>query len=173
MNNKSVISLVIIGLIVLAFILYFAFDHNDEFFEENQFDEISYKVPSEFNREEEYSYSRYYNYNDDSVYCGFGINATENDFYDGLKDWFKEMITFNLNDKVSDLKEITINNTKMYYIDKKSNGNTVYYYGVESSGHYYLLTYSIDDYENGDRSDLDSNFCYNAKDRILSSVRIQ
>ena len=83
------------------------------------------------------------------------------------------MITFSLSDKVSDLKEVSINDSKMYYIDKKSNGNIEYYYGVESSNYYYLLTYSIDDFENGDRSDLDSNFCYNSKDRILSSVKVK
>ena len=178
MNNKSLISFIIVGLIFFAFILLFVSDRDDDFFDGNQFDEnqfgeISYEVPSKFESDEEYSYSRYYNYSDDSIYCTFRVSVTEKDHYDSSKDWFKEMITFNLNDKVSDLKEVTINDSKMYYIDKKGSGVTEYYYGAESSNHYYLLTYSIDDYENGDRNDLDSNFCYNAKDRILSSVKIK
>jgi hypothetical protein len=173
-NNKSVLSLIIGGLVILGFIFFLVSDDDDDYyFGEDLFSEISYEVPSKFEGDEDYSYSRYYNYDDDSLYCYFRVSASEKEYYDDLEDWFKEMITFSLSDKVSDLKEVSINDSKMYYIDKKSNGNIEYYYGVESSNYYYLLTYSIDDFENGDRSDLDSNFCYNSKDRILSSVKVK
>lgn len=174
MNKKVLwIPVVILAIIVFVFILSIIVKHSNNRFSENLFTEISYEVPSKFEKDEDYTYSRYYRYSDNSVHCSFYVSVDEKDYYDDFSDWFKSRIRFNLNDEVSELKEVTINNQKMLYIEKKSKGSLEYYYGVESAKYFYLLTYNIDDYENGDRNDLDSNLCYNAKDRIIESVNIK
>lgn len=174
MNKKLLwIPIVILFIIVFVFLLNIIIKGLNSYNYENLFTEISYEIPSKFDKDEDYAYSRYYNYNDNSVYCSFSINVTEKDYYDDINDWFKENIRINLNDKVSELKEVVINNTKMLYIEKKSKGSLDYYYGVETPSYFYLLKYNIDDYENGDRSDLDYNYCYNAKDKIIASVNVK
>lgn len=174
MNKKFIwIPIVILVIMVFVFVLHVIIENSNNYLKENLFSEISYKIPSKFECDEDYTYSRYYNYKENSVYCSFSVHVSEKDYYDDINNWFKENIRISLNDKVSELKEVNINNNKMLYIEKRSKGSLDYYYGLETSKYFYQLTYSIDDYENGDRNDLDSNYCYNAKDRIISSVNIK
>lgn len=174
MKNKNIfIPIVIIVLVAIVLGIFVFVKKSENSFSKNLFTEISYDVPLKFERDEEYAYSRYYRYTDNFVHCSFSVNVDEKDYYNGFNNWFKGRIHFNLNDEISELKEITVNDIKMLYIEKKSRGSLDYYYGVESSKYFYLLTYSIDDYENGDRNDLDSNFCYNVKDNIIDSVNVR
>lgn len=174
MNKKKLlIPIIILVLIVLVSIIYGIVNISKSHFSENLFTEIDYKVPSEFEKDDDYAYSRYYRYTDNFVHCSFSANVDEKDYYNGFNNWFKGRIHFNLNDEISGLKEITINDIKMLYIEKKSRGSLDYYYGVESSKYFYLLTYSIDDYKHGDGNELESNICLSAKDKIIESVNVR
>ena len=174
MKNKSLfIPIVIIVLVVIVSIIYGIISSSKTHYSKNLFNEISYEVPSDFKKDEDYTYTRYYNYSENSVYCTFSVNVTEKEYYDDINDWFKEKIVFTLNDKVSELKEVTINNAKMLYVDKERGSYTDYYYGMETSKYYYLLTYSISDYKHGDGNGLEANICLNAKDKIIGSVNVR
>ena len=174
MKNKNIfIPIVILILVAIVLGIFVFVKKSENSFSNNLFTEISYEMPLKFEKDEEYVYSRYYRYTDNSVHCSFSVNVDEKDYYNGFNNWFKGRIYFTLNDKVSELKEVAINNTKMLYVDKKSDSYTDYYYGVESSKYYYLLTYSISDYKHGDGNELESNICLSAKDKIIESVTVR
>ena len=71
------------------------------------------------------------------------------------------------------MEELKINNNKVLYLSVKTKNEIVYYYGVEGTEKYYMLEYKIHDYKNGDRTDLDTNICYTAKDEMLNSIKIK
>ncbi len=171
--NKKAIPVFVVLFIVIVFVIFFKTRNSDNLFSDNLFSEISYEVPSNFESEEDYTYSRYYRYYDNDVYCNLSVSADESTIYGDFKEWFANSVHFNLNDKVSELKEITINGNEMYYVDKKSKNSTVYYYGVKSSNYYYSITYTLNDYENGDRADIETNLCYTAKNQIINTVKVK
>ena len=170
-NNKVIIAIIAVLVTILGIIgvrKLLESDYNDD----EMYTEITYTVPDSFEYDDN-SYTKYYSYYMDSGYCSFYIDADDKDYYDGLKDWFNERIRFSLNDKVSDLTEVIINGNKMFYIDKKGKYGTEYYYGVESSNHYYLLIYTVYDRSNGDRSDYGTNICDTARDEIIKTVNVK
>ncbi len=139
----------------------------------NAYDEISYDVPKEFERDEDSYYIRDYTYNGDKIYCNINITGSEKGYYDNFNKWFKGNIFLNLNDEVGEVKEVDLNNTKAYYVEVKSNGTINYYYGVESSNHYYLIKFYKYDYLNGDRTDTNENPCNTALDYVIPSIKIK
>ena len=171
-TNVKIIPIVVICLIILCFFIFLGSRHKGYEDNEELFGEISYDVPSGFELDEYYG-SKYYNFESDGIYCSFFIDADDGKYRDDLKKWFSGRIYYSLNDEIGELKELTINDSKMYYIDKKSNYSTEYYYGISSSNYYYFITYRITDYDNGDREDIDSNLCYNSKDEIISTIKVK
>ena len=171
--NTKIVPIIVTCIIALVIVIYVVDRDND--YEENEelFSEISYEVLPEFELDDEYYGSKYYRFESDDVYCSFDVNVDEKDDSGDLKKWFSSHIYSNLSDKVGELKELTINDNKVYHIYKKSNYDIEYYYGISSSNYYYLITYRITDYEKGDREDIDSNLCYNAKDKIISTIKVK
>ena len=170
--NTKAIPMLVILFIAIVFIAFLKMQDSSDWFSDDLFAEISYEVPSKF-ESSDYTYSRHYSYYDNDVYCNLNIESDDSSIYDDFKDWFMNSVHFNLSDKISELKEITINGHEMYYVDKKSKNSTVYYYGVKSSNYYYSITYTLNDYENGDRADIDTNLCYTAKDKIISTIQVK
>ena len=172
-NRKKVIIIIIIVLIVFGAIFSFSLLKSKKVPFLNLFSQIQYKVPSKFEKDEDYNYSRYYHYRENDVSCSLNLNVYEKEYYDDFEEWFKDRIRFNLNDEIGKLEEIDLNHSKALYIDKKSRGSFDYYYGIESADYYYLITYNIYDYKHGDRSDIDSNLCYTYKDKIVESISVK
>lgn len=177
MNNKTNIKMIFISLICLiVLIIGIVLLKNHDYYDNNKdelFSEISYDVLPEFKLDNSFHSSKYYNYDNGNIYCSFIVDADEKEYNDDFKTWFSKHIYYNLNDKVGELKEITINNNTMYYIDKISGYDTAYYYGLQTSNYYYFITYRITDYEKGDIEDIDTNLCYTAKDKFISTVTIK
>jgi len=169
------ILLAILGLIVCIEIIFKILhkmqDNIDEKEKAKTFEEISYTIPKEFERDEEY-YGKYYNYVGDSIYCGVFIYSYEK-YYDDFLEWFKNQIHINLNDSVSEIEEIELNNKKVYSVEIKNENEIEYHYGIESSNYYYSIEYYISDRLKGDRVDMDTNPCYVSKDKIISSIKIK
>lgn len=174
-NRKKVIIIIIIIIVLIALFTVFGLGlfNSKNGPHLNLFSQIQYKVPSKFEKDEDYSYSRYYRYRENDVSCSLSFHVDEKDYYDNLEEWFKDQIRFNLNDEIGKLEEIDLNHSKALYIDKKSRGSFDYYYGVESEDYYYLVTYNIYDYKYGDRADIDSNLCYNSKDKIVNTIIVK
>jgi len=139
----------------------------------DEFKEISYNVPSVFKKDDDYTFSKYYDYEENNVNCTISFSASDKSIYKNKEDWFKGTFTFTLNDKVSDLKEEEINGNKVLFIEKKSEKVTDYYYGFESTNYYYLINYNIYDYKDGDREDIDTNKCFTLRENIISSVKLK
>ena len=132
---------------------------------------ISYKISDKFEKDD-YGYAIYYSYYNDNISCHFRINANEN-YYDEYKDgsdYLKRRIYFTYNDKVSEIKEVELNNYKWYYLTKESDGDIEYIYATLKDDNIYELKYDINDYVNGDGT---SNFCANEYDKIISTVKFK
>ncbi len=177
-NKNIVISIVgvviiaFIGLVVFHFISQITNNKKEKEEMELRFKEITFSVPSEFEYEPYYTIKDY-SYSDNGVYCNFAIRSSDKEYYDSLEEWFKERINFNLNDKVSELKEVDINGKTFLNINKEYVNEKSYYYGVSSSNYNYFIEYTISDYMNGDREDINDNLCYNSFDKIISSINVK
>ena len=138
--------------------------------DEAEFSEISYNVSDDFERYSEY---RGYSYSDDDVYCRLWVNAYTREYYDEDREvWFKSMINVNLNDKVSELKEIDVNGNKALYIEVNDKNDVNYYYGFVSNNYYYLFDYSISVYDDEKPGVLEDNKCYKYINDVINSVKL-
>ena len=176
MDKKKMVVLLTIGIIVIIMISAYLIDqyqYQYYYDNKNMFSEISYTIPKGFKKDDEYHYTKYYTYSKNDVYCNIDIDVTEKDYYKDVKEWVNRIVHFNLTDKISNPTDININNIDMYYVDKKNENAEEYYYGMESSHYFYMITYKIRDSLNGDRADKDNNLCYTAKEKLLSSIIIQ
>ena len=162
----------IIALIIVVCVIGFNYEDNS-YAEENKkkFDEIEYIVPSEMEKEED-DFDPYYHYYNDSCSCSLYFSAFEKEYYDSKEDIIKNFVSYRLGDEVSEIEEVEYNGEKMLYTSVKESDNTQtnYYYVVESKNYYYKITFDLYDYSKGDREDIDTNFCYNYREKVLSSV---
>ena len=124
----------------------------------------------------QYSYNNddFYSYEDDDIYCTVNLENQDKKYYDkSLEEYLKSSIYITLNDKVSEVIKNETKNIEFMQVKIETDSNEEYYYAFETKNNYYLLKYRITDYKNGDRSDIDTNICYTAKDKILSSIQIK
>ena len=134
--------------------------------QKREFSEIEYIIPSEFESDDNFIMSNYY---EDDVYCGAYFYASSK--YDtNLEEWFKQRVTVSLDDEVGEVKELTIGGKKAYSIEVKTKYKVEHYYGLESSNYYYMFNYYIDDDLKQDRNDIDTNICYISENKILDSI---
>ena len=159
--------------IILIFLCLFIAGCGDKYKNEEDFKEIEYNIPESFTNDNDNTFGRYYNCDDNDVYSYVAIHSYEKSLYDSKEKWFKNNFTFTLNDKVSDLEELDINGNKVLFLKIESEHNVNYCYGFESSNNYYSLSYSIYDYKSGDRADMDTNKCYISHEDIINSVKLK
>ena len=140
----------------------------------NNFTEISFSIPDEFETYDDESASyRDYHYYEDSISCYINFRAYSKEYYEeGKEQWFKQSIIFNLTDEISQLEEKDISNNKVLYIEKRQDGSVNYYYGFESTNHYYLLDYNINS-RGSDEEKKRIHPCVKYKDEIVSSVKLK
>ncbi len=161
-------------LLVLIMLCLFVVGCADKYYDsEEDFSEIDYNIPNEFEVDDDNSFSKYYNCDENDVYSYVSIHSYKKSLYKDKEKWFKGCFTITLNDKVSDIEEIEINGSKVLFLKIESENSIYYCYGFESSNYYYSLTYSIYDYESGDRADIDTNKCYISRDAIVNSVTLK
>ncbi len=176
MNNKSknvvIITIIFIGLFIIYLISTMIDNKKEKEQMELQFSEITYSVPSEFEYESYYSIKDY-SYSNNNVYCNFAVHSYKKEYYDDFEEWFKERIIINLNDKVSELKQVDVNGKTLLNINKENVNEKSYYYGISSSNYNYFIEYEISDYMNGDREDINDNLCYNSLNKIISSINVK
>ena len=112
-NRKKVIIIIIIIIVLIALFTVFGLGlfNSKNGPHLNLFSQIQYKVPSKFEKDEDYSYSRYYRYRENDVSCSLSFHVDEKDYYDNLEEWFKDQIRFNLNDEIGKLEEIDLRET--------------------------------------------------------------
>ena len=160
-------------LIIFSCLLLIGCDKEEK---ENLFEEISYKIPDEFEKDESFIYTRNYHYYNDSIYCDVDVKAYEKRYYNEDREtWFKDSIRVNLSDEVSELKEIDISNNKAMNINvnKSETNETHYYYGFVSSNFYYLIDYNISNHNKDEDFDEKTSPCYKYIDEIIYSVKVK
>lgn len=162
----------IIGICILNTFFANVIEKYDDASNSSEFDEIVYEVPSSFEKDGMYTYSKYYSASDNNVYCHINVDSS-NKYYTEYEDWFKHNVMVQLSDKVSEIKELNINGNKVLHVTVETDSSKYYYYGIESSNHYYMFKYSISDYMKGDIPDIDKNACYNSVDLLVSSINIK
>ena len=178
-NNRKIdkIALIIIIIFLIIFISILVpliaktiTNKNNYSDEEVITEKLEYKIPKQFKKSE---YGDYYRYDADDIDCSFEIEDRNKSFsYETLEEYLKDNIMVYLSNKVSDIKEIEINNMKWLYIEVKTKYGEEYYYGLEGTENYYMIKYSIRDSKKGDRNDINTNLCYTSKDKIINSIKI-
>jgi len=176
MNKK--IAIIIIGIIVIIVVIPVIGLILEEldmkgFEKENKeaLSKLSVKVPKQFEKNE-YGSSIYYNYYKDDVDCSLRIEAEKGnyrDYVDG-KDYLEDTTYISLKDKVSEIKEIKINNYKWHYLTLEKNGDIEYHYATINEDNIYDIVYKINDYTNGENA---NNYCISIKDEIISTVKLK
>lgn len=176
--------LIFIGIILLLFIIIFMiYGINIKITEKNEYDkylkekydrinkELTYKTPNEFQTKDKL----YYSYYNKDIDCKFEFdNMEKNNYYKKtLEDFLRENIYVSLDYNTSEVIKDETKNINYLLITVEKNNNKTYYYAFESKNYYYIFEYSIYDYKNGDRKDIDTNICYTAKDKILNSIKIK
>ena len=174
-KTKYVI-ITILGIILLVFVGIKVKKLVDEYKwmieEKESYNEISFTEPDGFTKEEgRYETSPNYSYRDDDVSCYLSIGSYDKS--DTKEKWFKRIIYVDLNDVVSEQETLTINGKSVLSINVKEDNSTTYYYGFESTNHYYVYRYTINDYTKGDRPSDDDSPCFVAKDQVLSSIKVK
>lgn len=169
---KKVI-LIIVGVVIVLFVLYFIGNHKYEYhLDYGYLDNISYNISDEFEGSD--SSRGYYHYYGDNSSCSFSVdNFYVNSNYKDAKDYLRNNLYFTLNDKVSEIEEVSLNGYQWYYLKKEDDGGVTYYYATIKGDTGYVLEYDINDYNNGDYNKDDYNLCYMEYDRIISSVRFK
>lgn len=170
MNKKL---LIVIGSIIIVSIIIYYFVRDNYYYYSNKdyLSNISYDISDEFEANI-YDSSRYYHYYDDNISCNFNVNYFNNyGFIDG-SEYIKDRIMFTLNDEVSDIEVVDINNYKWYYLKVLGSNDVRYYYVTIYNDVGYELEYNISDYLRGDGNS-SNGLCYREYDRIISSVKFK
>ena len=166
--------LLFIGIIIVIIAIYIIYKVNDNYNYGDYYDyldNISYDISNKF-KESEYS-GGYYHYYGNNVSCTFDVDSFSTYNYFNGSDYIKDRITFTLNDKVSDIKEVDLNGYKWFYFGVDGGNNKEYYYATIKDDKGYLLKYEISDYLRGDSNKDRDSFCYTEYDKIISSVRFK
>ena len=132
---------------------------------------ISVNVPDKFEKKSYGDSISYHLYEDDTS-CNFYIDVNKesyNHYKDG-KEYLEERTYITLKDKVSEIKEIELNDYKWYYLTIEKNGNIEHHYATIKDNIIYELDYSIHDYSNGENP---NNYCASIKDEIISTVKLK
>ena len=175
--------LIFVGIILLLFILLFMINSiNNRITGKNEYNkylkekydkinnEITYKIPNEFQTKDKI----YYSYYNEDIDCKLEFMNEEKDSYkNNLEDFLKKNIYVSLDYNISEVIKNETKNINYLLITTERNNNKTYYYAFESMDNYYIFEYSIYDYKKGDRKDIDTNICYTAKDKILNSIEIK
>ena len=159
----EIISAIMILAILIAVIKDISNPSN--YYETDEFSEIKYQIPSELESDDELTL---YYYGDD-ISCEADFYSSEK-YDEEFETWFKGEIRVDLNDEVSEIKELTIGGKKAYFVEVKNEDEIAHYYGLESTNYYYLFNYNISDDLNQDREDKDTNVCYVSENKILDSI---
>ena len=164
----------IIFIIVFIFVLLkfvYEVDFNNKYEEERKLElsEINYVIPEEF---EKYKSIESYSLDENDVYCRAYISASKKYNWE-FEEWFKGQIYSDLNTEVSSIEELDVNGKVAYRVDTKRSNSEEHNYGFESTNYFYLVSYKITDYKNGDREDLDTNKCFTSEYKIINSITLQ
>ena len=180
MVNKKIGNIVAIVIALPFFFIFFLFinsfvsevidDIDSEFEDEDDYAEIVYIIPDEF-EEEDYYGSYHYSYSGEEVSCSIYID--ESNKWNDFEYWFKGRVNIDLNDKVTELTKTNINDNNVLTVTKISDYDKVFYYGFESTNHYYEFEYKIYDSSHGDNEEAKTSICYTALDKVLSSIEIK
>ena len=161
----------VILLIILGGLIQIHIDNKEfEKEEEEALSKISYKIPKKF-KEESYSYLKNYTYYDKNASCTFKVNSYENynEYVDG-KDYLEDRIFITLKDKISEIKEIKLNNYKWYSFSVENNNRITNYYATIKEDRAYEIEYEIYDYSKGE---VENNYCTQQKDEIIATVKLK
>ncbi|MBQ6494505.1 MAG: hypothetical protein IJI49_00725 [Bacilli bacterium] len=167
--NKKV--LIVIGIIILIIMLlyYYVKDNYRYYGDKDYLIDISYDISDRFDASI-YDSSRYYHYYEDDISCNFDISYFSTFDINNGEEYLRKRIMFTLNDEVSDIEEVDINNYKWYYMKVDSGDKISYYYATVKDDVGYELEYSISDYMRGD-SNSSNKVCYSEYDRVISSIK--
>ncbi|MBR3162417.1 MAG: hypothetical protein IKF19_06785 [Bacilli bacterium] len=174
MDKRLKIIIIILILSVITIILYKYYNNKYDYNEKpNKYlNNITYKIPNSFEKDT-YTYSINYHYHENYVSCNFEVKYFENyNNYKNGEEYLKDNIRFTLNDNISDIKEVSINNNKWYLLEKENNSYKNYYYATIYNGIGYYMEYEIYDFDHGDHEG-NSNFCNTSYDKIISSVKFK
>lgn len=171
MNVKKVL---IIGvcffviIVLVGFFRYYISEKNSS--DKDYLKNISYDVPKEF---EKSKYGEYYHYYGNNVSCNFEVDDFSTYSYSNGKEYLEDSVSVHLNDEVSDVKEVDLNGDLWYSFNRKSGGNSSYYYAIVKDDKGYYIEYEMRDYYHGDYSNGENNFCKASYDKIISSVKLK
>lgn len=175
-NKKQLIIGLIVGIVIGIIIIILVAEISSNYTysdreEKKALKNITYEISNKFEKTN-YGYSLYYRYHDDKTICSFEVD-TNDYYYDDYKDggeYLKDNIYFTYNDKISEIKDVELNNYKWYYLSKERNNDIEYIYATKKDNIIYILKYEMTDYANGDGS---STFCISQYDKIISSVKLK
>ena len=175
MKKTKVIIIVIVVLFLVIILSEFIFEKIEysqyEKKDKEALKNIIVKVPKKF-KKHTYSNSIDYYLYDNKTSCDLSINVNRDSYkhYEDGKDYLEESTYITLKDKVSEIKEIEINNYKWHYLIIEKNGYLSYRYATIKENTIYGIEYRINDYTNGE--DI-NNYCASIKDEIISSIKLK
>ena len=175
-NKKQLIIGLIVGIVIGIIIIILVAEISSNYIysdreEKKALKNITYNISKKFEKDD-YGYSIYHSYYDENTNCYFKVETYENkyeDYKDG-KEYLKDKIYFTYNDKISEIKDVELNNYKWYYLSKEKDNNIEYIYATKKDDIIYILNYEMSDYANGDGS---STFCISQYDKVISSVKFK
>ncbi len=172
-KRLKIIGIIFIILLVILIIYYFYnkdYDYNEK--PSEYLNNITYNIPNSFEKDT-YTYSINYHYHKNYTSCNYEIKYFDNyNNYQNGGYYLKDNIRFTLNDTISDIKEVDINNYKWYVLEKENNSYKNYYYATIYKNIGYYMEYEIYDYNHGDHVD-NNNICNISYDKIISSVKFK
>ena len=133
---------------------------------DEEFDEIEYTVPKEF---DDYVADNYFSYYGEKFSCNINITASEKRYISDFEKWFKRQINVDLNDKVGDIKEIEVDSKKAYNVEVESNNRIIHYYGLESTNYFYEVRYTLYDDNHGEKE----NPCAAYEGEFIASIKLK
>ena len=171
MKKKIIVILSVIFIILLiAFGVYLSSRHNYSK-KRNGLNNLSYKVPREFEANIYDSY-RSYHYSENNQSCSFSVDTFSTYSNKSGDDYLKSHVYFTLNDDIGKVEEVSINDRGWYKLEKYSSNHKSYYYATVVGDVGYDVEYTIYDYLNGDYVG-NNDFCGESYEKIISSMKIK
>lgn len=171
MKKKIVIVLVLIFIVLLFVLGVYIFNRTNYSKKRNGLNNLSYKVPREFEANIYDSY-RSYHYSGDNQSCSFSVDTFSTYSNKSGEDYLRSHVYFTLNDDIGEVEEVSINDKIWYKLEKFSNNHKSYYYAIVVQDVGYEVEYTIYDYLNGDYVG-NNNFCGESYEKIISSMKIK